>query len=179
MTTNTLKSKVLKKFKAGVEALSNSWIGYDSNSRICHCVSVPNSLRKYSIPLEGRYLKVETFKNEDRWISMGVHNLWNILESVEKTVPIQKLKYYFHIDKFFLHFNSIFLFFTSDKSICIDLSFWLCQFSSIGTENSIQKPYIRGIFHRLRFFLGLNCKVVVVAGTQSCCHQQNHFSSVD
>ncbi|KAI3964354.1 hypothetical protein MKX01_024971 [Papaver californicum] len=75
---------------------------------------------------------------------MGVKNLWDILESCKKILPLHHLQ---------------------NKRICIDLSCWIVQLqnSSKNTASAKDKMYLRGLFHRLRALLALNCTIVFVA----------------
>ncbi|MCL7039058.1 hypothetical protein MKW94_028778, partial [Papaver nudicaule] len=52
-----------------------------------------------------------------------------------------------------------------NKRVCIDLSCWIVQLqkSSKNTASVKDKMYLRGIFHRLRALLALNCTIVFVA----------------
>ncbi|KAI3899461.1 hypothetical protein MKW92_026032 [Papaver armeniacum] len=75
---------------------------------------------------------------------MGVKNLWDILESCKKILPLHHLQ---------------------NKRVCIDLSCWIVQLqnSSKKTASVKDKMYLRGLFHRLRALLALNCTIVFVA----------------
>ncbi|RZC72980.1 hypothetical protein C5167_048460 [Papaver somniferum] len=75
---------------------------------------------------------------------MGVKNLWDILESCKKILPLHHLQ---------------------NKRVCIDLSCWIVQLqnSSKNTASVKDKMYLRGLFHRLRALLALNCTIVFVA----------------
>ncbi|CAI7922962.1 unnamed protein product, partial [Closterium sp. NIES-53] len=56
-----------------------------------------------------------------------------------------------------------------NKTICVDLSYWIVQFAAscqngppqAGVQSN-QKPHLRGIFHRLRALKALNCHVIFV-----------------
>ncbi|KAF8380285.1 hypothetical protein HHK36_027767 [Tetracentron sinense] len=74
---------------------------------------------------------------------MGVKNLWDILESCKKTLPLHHLQ---------------------NKRICIDLSCWIVQLQNVGKSYSSvkDKAYLRGLFHRIRALIALNCSLVFV-----------------
>ncbi|XP_065635186.1 single-strand DNA endonuclease 1 isoform X3 [Quercus suber] len=74
---------------------------------------------------------------------MGVKNLWDILESCKKTLPLHHLQ---------------------NKRVCIDLSCWMVQLQNVSKSHSCikQKVYLRGLFHRLRALIAVNCTVVFV-----------------
>ncbi|XP_057762890.1 single-strand DNA endonuclease 1 [Arachis stenosperma] len=75
---------------------------------------------------------------------MGVKNLWDILESCKKTVPLHHLQ---------------------NKRVCVDLSCWMVQLQNVSKSHACmkEKVYLRGLFHRLRALIALNCNVVFVA----------------
>ncbi|KAL8126113.1 hypothetical protein AgCh_013413 [Apium graveolens] len=75
---------------------------------------------------------------------MGVKHLWDILDSCKKTLPLEHLR---------------------DKRVCIDLSCWIVQLQNVNKSHcSIKdKVYLRGLFHRLRALLALNCTIILVA----------------
>ncbi|KAE9621035.1 putative spleen exonuclease [Lupinus albus] len=75
---------------------------------------------------------------------MGVKHLWDILESCKKTVPLHHLQ---------------------NKKVCVDLSCWMVQLQNVNKSYiaSKDKVYLRGLFHRLRALIALNCKVVFVS----------------
>ncbi|KAF9623949.1 hypothetical protein IFM89_006676 [Coptis chinensis] len=75
---------------------------------------------------------------------MGVKNLWDILESCKKTLPLHHLQ---------------------NKRVCIDLSCWIVQLQNVCKSHSSikDKVYLRSLFHRLRALLALNCTLVLVA----------------
>ncbi|RDY02709.1 Flap endonuclease GEN-like 2, partial [Mucuna pruriens] len=75
---------------------------------------------------------------------MGVKNLWDVLESCKKTVPLHHLQ---------------------NKRVCVDLSCWMVQLHSVSKSHACvkEKVYLRGLFHRLRALIALNCSVVFVA----------------
>ncbi|XP_075648041.1 single-strand DNA endonuclease 1 isoform X1 [Castanea sativa] len=74
---------------------------------------------------------------------MGVKNLWDILESCKKTLPLHHLQ---------------------NKRVCIDLSCWMVQLQNVSKSHSCikQKVYLRGLFHRLRALIAVNCTIVFV-----------------
>eukprot|EP00850_Spirogloea_muscicola_P017935 SM000159S01766 [mRNA] locus=s159:141819:145504:+ [translate_table: standard] len=68
---------------------------------------------------------------------MGVHSLWQVLEPVRRRLPLSAI---------------------ANQALCIDLSYWLLQLgSAVGSAGSHGKPHLRGLFHRLRALIGLNC----------------------
>ncbi|CAO2838872.1 unnamed protein product [Amaranthus hypochondriacus] len=75
---------------------------------------------------------------------MGVKNLWDILDSCKKTLPLHHLQ---------------------NKRVCIDLSCWMVQLQSVNRNHCAmkEKVYLRGLFHRLRALISLNCSVIFVA----------------
>ncbi|KAL2334668.1 hypothetical protein Fmac_015881 [Flemingia macrophylla] len=75
---------------------------------------------------------------------MGVKNLWEVLESCKKTVPLHHLQ---------------------NKRVCVDLSCWMVQLHSVSKSHACvkEKVYLKGLFHRLRALIALNCSVVFVA----------------
>ncbi|XP_031261309.1 flap endonuclease GEN-like 2 isoform X2 [Pistacia vera] len=74
---------------------------------------------------------------------MGVKNLWDILESCKKTLPLHHLQ---------------------NKRVCIDLSCWMVQLKKVNTSyaSHYDKLYLRGLFHRLRALIALNCTLIFV-----------------
>ncbi|XP_028756417.1 flap endonuclease GEN-like 2 isoform X3 [Neltuma alba] len=74
---------------------------------------------------------------------MGVKHLWDILESCKKTVPLHHLQ---------------------NKRICIDLSCWIVQLQNVGKSISCvkEKVHLRGLFHRIRALIALNCSLIFV-----------------
>ncbi|KAG6475666.1 hypothetical protein ZIOFF_064895 [Zingiber officinale] len=75
---------------------------------------------------------------------MGVKNLWDILESCKKILPLHHLQ---------------------NKKLCVDLSCWLVQLQNSGrTPAGIkEKVYLKNLFHRLRALIALNCSLIIVA----------------
>ncbi|XP_020577147.1 flap endonuclease GEN-like 2 [Phalaenopsis equestris] len=74
---------------------------------------------------------------------MGVKNLWDILESCKKTLPLNHLQ---------------------NKRLCVDLSCWLIQFQNASRSACAkEKPYLKTLFHRLRALIALNCSLIFVA----------------
>ncbi|KAJ8554451.1 hypothetical protein K7X08_025129 [Anisodus acutangulus] len=76
---------------------------------------------------------------------MGVKNLWDILESCKKTLPFHHLQ---------------------NKRVCIDLSCWIVQLANVNKSHCAMKEtlYLRGLFHRLRALIALNCSLIFVTG---------------
>ncbi|XP_073011434.1 single-strand DNA endonuclease 1 [Typha latifolia] len=74
---------------------------------------------------------------------MGVKNLWDILESCKKTLPLHHLQ---------------------NKKLCVDLSCWLIQFQNASRSPACvkEKLYLRSLFHRLRALIALNCSLIFV-----------------
>ncbi|CAO2190207.1 unnamed protein product [Urochloa humidicola] len=75
---------------------------------------------------------------------MGVKNLWDILDSCKKKLPLQHLQ---------------------NKKVCVDLSCWLVQLCSVNRSLAFlkDKVYLKNLFHRIRALLALNCSLVFVA----------------
>ncbi|KAL8141517.1 hypothetical protein V2J09_014549 [Rumex salicifolius] len=74
---------------------------------------------------------------------MGVKNLWDILDSCKKTLPLHHLQ---------------------NKRVCIDLSCWMVQLQLVYKSHCPLKDklYLKGLFHRLRALIALNCRLVFV-----------------
>ncbi|GMP24415.1 hypothetical protein CsSME_00001689 [Camellia sinensis var. sinensis] len=74
---------------------------------------------------------------------MGVKNLWDILESCKKTLPLHHLQ---------------------NKRVCIDLSCWMVQLHNVNKSHCSLKDklYLKGLFHRLRALIALNCSLILV-----------------
>ncbi|KAF0899548.1 hypothetical protein E2562_020754 [Oryza meyeriana var. granulata] len=74
---------------------------------------------------------------------MGVKNLWDILDSCKKKLPLHHLQ---------------------NKKVCVDLSCWLVQFYSAHRSPAFAKDkvYLKNLFHRIRALLALNCSLVFV-----------------
>nr|GMC87386.1 flap endonuclease GEN-like 2 [Ipomoea batatas]GMD58555.1 flap endonuclease GEN-like 2 [Ipomoea batatas]GME12834.1 flap endonuclease GEN-like 2 [Ipomoea batatas] len=74
---------------------------------------------------------------------MGVKNLWDILDSCKKTLPLNHLQ---------------------NKRVCIDLSCWMVQLQKVNKSHCALKDkiYLRGLFHRLRALIALNCSLIFV-----------------
>ncbi|EYU25081.1 hypothetical protein ABFS82_06G035100 [Erythranthe guttata] len=74
---------------------------------------------------------------------MGVKNLWDILESCKKTIPLHHLQ---------------------NKRVCVDLSCWMVQLQKVNkTHCPIKdKLYLQTLFHRLRSLIALNCSLIFV-----------------
>ncbi|XP_021842362.2 single-strand DNA endonuclease 1 isoform X1 [Spinacia oleracea] len=74
---------------------------------------------------------------------MGVKNMWDILESCKKTLPLHHLQ---------------------NKRVCIDLSCWMVQLQNVNRSHCAMKEklYLRGLFHRVRALISLNCSVIFV-----------------
>ncbi|KAL5994471.1 hypothetical protein ACLOJK_024523 [Asimina triloba] len=72
---------------------------------------------------------------------MGVKNLWEILDSCKKTLPLHHLQ---------------------NKRFCIDLSYWIVQLQNASRTPAFakEKCYLRSLFHRLRALLALNCSLI-------------------
>lgn len=53
-----------------------------------------------------------------------------------------------------------------NKRLCIDLSCWMVQLQNASKSHSClnQKIYLKGLFHRLRALIALNCSLVFVTG---------------
>ncbi|CAN0902735.1 Single-strand DNA endonuclease 1, partial [Linum grandiflorum] len=74
---------------------------------------------------------------------MGVKSLWDILESCKKTLPLHHLQ---------------------NKRVCIDLSCWMVQLENVNKSHCAlkEKLYLKGLFHRLRALIALNCSLILV-----------------
>ncbi|XP_062196413.1 single-strand DNA endonuclease 1-like [Phragmites australis] len=74
---------------------------------------------------------------------MGVKNLWDILDSCKKKLPLQHLQ---------------------NKKVCVDLSCWLVQLCSAHRSPAFlkDKVYLKNLFHRIRALLALNCSLIFV-----------------
>ncbi|KAL3524261.1 hypothetical protein ACH5RR_017095 [Cinchona calisaya] len=74
---------------------------------------------------------------------MGVKNLWDILESCKKTLPLHLLQ---------------------NKRVCIDLSCWMVQLQNVNKTHCAMtsKLYLQCLFHRLRALIALNCSLIFV-----------------
>ncbi|KAL0304247.1 UNVERIFIED_CONTAM: Flap endonuclease GEN-like 2 [Sesamum radiatum] len=74
---------------------------------------------------------------------MGVKNLWDILESCKKTLPLHHLQ---------------------NKRVCVDLSCWMVQLKNVNKSHCPMndKLYLKGLFHRLRALIALNCSLIFV-----------------
>lgn len=112
---------------------------------------------------------------------MGVKNLWDILESCKKTLPLHHLQY---VSTFFclicfsrkpnrpqllsFHFLYVFSFELGvrNKRVCIDLSCWMVQLQNASKSPFCmkEKVYLKGLFHRLRALIALNCSLIFVTG---------------
>ncbi|KAL1531430.1 Single-strand DNA endonuclease 1 [Salvia divinorum] len=74
---------------------------------------------------------------------MGVKNLWDILETCKKTLPLHHLQ---------------------NKRVCVDLSCWMVQLQNVNRSHCPLKDklYLKSLFHRLRALLALNCSLIFV-----------------
>ncbi|KAJ4950315.1 hypothetical protein NE237_027147 [Protea cynaroides] len=74
---------------------------------------------------------------------MGVKNLWDILESCKKKLPLHHLQ---------------------NKRVCVDLSCWIVQLQNINKSYiaTRDKFYLISLFHRLRALVALNCNLIFV-----------------
>ncbi|KAL8543938.1 hypothetical protein ACS0TY_004476 [Phlomoides rotata] len=74
---------------------------------------------------------------------MGVKNLWDILESCKKTLPLHHLQ---------------------NKRVCVDLSCWMVQLQNVNKSHCPLKDrlYLKNLFHRLRALIALNCSLIFV-----------------
>ncbi|GFP82202.1 flap endonuclease gen-like 2 [Phtheirospermum japonicum] len=74
---------------------------------------------------------------------MGVKNLWDILESCKKTLPLTHLQ---------------------NKRVCVDLSCWMVQLQKVNKSHCPLKDklYLKSLFHRLRALIALNCSLIFV-----------------
>ncbi|XP_051138157.1 single-strand DNA endonuclease 1 isoform X2 [Andrographis paniculata] len=74
---------------------------------------------------------------------MGVKNLWDILESCKKRLPLHHLR---------------------NKRVCVDLSCWIVQLCNANKSHCVvkEKLYLKSLFHRLRALIALNCSLIFV-----------------
>ncbi|WCJ36631.1 Single-strand DNA endonuclease 1 [Euphorbia peplus] len=74
---------------------------------------------------------------------MGVKNLWEIIEPCKKTLPLHHLQ---------------------NKRVSIDLSCWIIQLHKVNKSRISNQDnlYLRGLFHRLRALIALNCTILFV-----------------
>ncbi|XP_028401959.1 flap endonuclease GEN homolog 1-like [Dendronephthya gigantea] len=72
---------------------------------------------------------------------MGVHHLWSILEPSKTEESIQKLR---------------------DKTLCIDLSLWICEAQGTKGLKDQLKPYLRNVFFRTMYLASLGVRPVFV-----------------
>jgi flap endonuclease GEN len=54
--------------------------------------------------------------------------------------------------------------------VCVDLSCWMVQLQNVCKSHAClkEKVHLRGLFHRLRALIALNCTVVFVSGLAPC-----------
>lgn len=108
-------------------------------------------------------------------LRMGVKNLWDILESCKKTLPLHHLQLSLVCSHFILLFLfGEFLLMTwwdgeigcRNKRVCVDLSCWVVQLQTACKAPSCarEKVYLRSLFHRLRALIALNCSLIFVTG---------------
>jgi hypothetical protein len=57
-----------------------------------------------------------------------------------------------------------------NKRVCVDLSCWMVQLQNVSKSHAClkEKVHLRGLFHRLRALIALNCTVVFVSGLSLC-----------
>ncbi|XP_042506615.1 single-strand DNA endonuclease 1 isoform X2 [Macadamia integrifolia] len=74
---------------------------------------------------------------------MGVKNLWDILESCKKKLPLHHLQ---------------------NKRVCVDLSCWMVQLQNINKSYvaATDKFYLISLFHRLKALIAFNCSLIFV-----------------
>ncbi|KAL1217301.1 Single-strand DNA endonuclease 1 [Cardamine amara subsp. amara] len=75
---------------------------------------------------------------------MGVKCLWDVLEPCKKTFPLDHLQ---------------------NKRVCVDLSCWMVELHKVNKSYCAtkEKVYLRGLFHRLRALIALNCSIILVS----------------
>ncbi|CAN8278277.1 unnamed protein product [Cochlearia groenlandica] len=75
---------------------------------------------------------------------MGVKYLWDVLEPCKKTYPLDHLQ---------------------NKRVCVDLSCWMVELHKVNQSYCAtkEKVYLRGLFHRLRALIALNCSIILVS----------------
>ncbi|KAK8690365.1 hypothetical protein V6N13_073899 [Hibiscus sabdariffa] len=74
---------------------------------------------------------------------MGVKNLWDVLESCKKTLPLHHLQ---------------------NKRVCVDLSCWMVPLQNVNKSHCpmTSKLYLTALFHRIRALIALNCSLIFV-----------------
>jgi len=134
--------------------------------------------------------------------TMGVKNLWDILESCKKTVPLHHLQltlshsthnFHFHISppKFvfscwieypfgWIEMGLCWILSCRNKRVCVDLSCWMVQLQNVSKSHAClkEKVHLRGLFHRLRALIALNCTVVFVSGLLHCFSLFHYFCEI-
>jgi len=60
----------------------------------------------------------------------------------------------------------VFVLLVRNKRVCVDLSCWMVQLHSVSKSHACvkEKVYLKGLFHRLRALIALNCSLVFVTG---------------
>lgn len=72
---------------------------------------------------------------------MGVQHLWNILEQSKRVESVEKLR---------------------DKTLCIDLSIWICEAQATKGLKDQLKPYLRNVFFRTMYLVSIGVRPVFV-----------------
>lgn len=133
-----------------------------------HLLDFPSRKNLFKVPHSFLYLE------------MGVKNLWDILESCKKTLPLYHLQWVSHIFSVSKHTLYLFIYFFflkknyfclpwicgRNKRVCIDLSCWMVQLQNVNKSHASikDKLYLKGLFHRLRALIALNCSLIFVTG---------------
>ncbi len=73
---------------------------------------------------------------------MGVTNFWKLIESSKQIIDC--------VSEF------------DNKTIAIDLSIWLFEFTSLKISNTNLKMYLRNLIFRTKFLLEKNCKLIFI-----------------
>lgn len=73
--------------------------------------------------------------------NMGVQHLWSILEPSKREQNIENLR---------------------DKTLCIDLSMWICEAQATKGLKELLKPYLRNVFFRTLYLASFGIRPVFV-----------------
>lgn len=72
---------------------------------------------------------------------MGVHHLWNILEPSKRGESVENLR---------------------GKTLCIDLSLWMCEAQGTKGLKDQLRPYLRNVFFRTMYLTSIGVRPVFV-----------------
>ena len=70
---------------------------------------------------------------------MGVKHLWSIIQPVGKKEPLESLR---------------------GKTLCVDLSAWICQAETLPLKHTIAKPYLRNTIFRVLCLKRLGTRLI-------------------